>query len=213
MFKNKYALPFIIFFIVYYTIGYFGITHTAFKNLFISLTPFTLIFSTLVLLLFHNYKPLLLPIAVFVTLAVLGFAIEVIGVNTGYIFGTYWYGTTLGYRILRTPVLIGINWLFVTYSTAAIVSSLVKTKTLRILFGALLMVVYDFCLEPVAWKLGMWYWKDGIVPVQNYIAWFLFGLLMQGIVVASSLKAKNVMAFPLYVIHIAFFLMLRFMPV
>jgi putative membrane protein len=42
-------------------------------------------------------------------IAVAGFFIEAIGVNTGLIFGNYVYKTTLGWKFLETPLIIGVN--------------------------------------------------------------------------------------------------------
>ena len=41
----------------------------------------------------------------------------------------------------------------------------------------MLMVVYDFALEPAAIDLNMWDW-GGPVPMQNYIAWLVISLVL-----------------------------------
>ena len=40
----------------------------------------------------------------------LGFAVEVIGVATGLLFGDYSYGTGLGPKVLDVPLLMGVLW-------------------------------------------------------------------------------------------------------
>ena len=84
--------------------------------------------------------------------------IEIIGVNTGVLFGTYAYGPAFGPRILHTPVLIGLNWLILIYCSAAIVNHHFKQRISRLLAGSLLMVAYDLILEYVAPIMDMWSW-------------------------------------------------------
>jgi putative membrane protein len=50
-----------------------------------------------------------------------------------------------------------------------------KNKYKIILLAALLAVCFDLILEPVAVKLGYWYWAHNI-PLQNYLAWFVITL-------------------------------------
>ncbi len=46
-----------------------------------------------------------------------GFLIEVLGVRTGYIFGYYQYGPSLGYALWDTPLMMMANWLIIIYIT------------------------------------------------------------------------------------------------
>ena len=56
-----------------------------------------------------------------IAIACLGFFIEVIGVKTGFIFGSYYYGAAMGIKILAVPLLIGLNWSILVYSTSLVV--------------------------------------------------------------------------------------------
>ena len=42
-----------------------------------------------------------------------------------------------------------------------------------VLLAAALATAFDFLLEPVAVRLDYWRWRDGVIPLQNYVAWFL----------------------------------------
>ena len=42
-----------------------------------------------------------------------------------------------------------------------------------VLLAAALATAFDFVLEPVAVRLDYWRWRDGVIPLQNYAAWFL----------------------------------------
>ncbi|MES2515602.1 MAG: carotenoid biosynthesis protein, partial [Bacteroidota bacterium] len=76
---------------------------------------------------------------------VLGFFIEVLGVKTEIIFGSYYYGKALGLKFFAVPILIGVNWAVLLYSTAQL--SKFKNDMANALFGAALMVGLDFFIE------------------------------------------------------------------
>ena len=140
------------------------------------------IFTTVtlaILLFFHkpfNLKFFLALLAV----GVVGWAVEAIGTNTGLVFGNYSYGQSLGPKIWRTPFAMLINWMISVY----LVTMILRAKIVNIwrlgFAGALIMVIYDILLEPVAIRLDMWSWAGGNPPLQNYIAWFVvsFPLVM-----------------------------------
>ncbi|HPF94445.1 MAG TPA: carotenoid biosynthesis protein [Tenuifilaceae bacterium] len=140
------------------------------------------IFTTVtlaVLLFFHkpfNIKFFLALLAV----GVVGWAVEAIGTNTALVFGNYSYGQSLGPKIWRTPFAMLINWMISVY----LVTMILRAKIVNIwrlgFAGALIMVIYDILLEPVAIRLDMWSWAGGNPPLQNYIAWFVvsFPLVM-----------------------------------
>jgi uncharacterized membrane protein len=54
--------------------------------------------------------------------------VEIIGINTGFPFGHYYYSNILKIQFLSVPVIIGINWVVLTYSTAIIAQNILKTK-------------------------------------------------------------------------------------
>lgn len=112
----------------------------------------------------------------------LTYFIEVIGVSTGMVFGSYTYGSTLGLQILDTPIVIGLNWTIVVLGITLGVQKFIKNPLGISLIVGILSVGFDFVLEPLAMsKLDYWSWEAGFVPIQNYIAWFitasLFSLL------------------------------------
>jgi len=42
----------------------------------------------------------------------IGFSVEGIGVATGVLSGSYSYGSAFGFKLFKTPIMIGVNWLF-----------------------------------------------------------------------------------------------------
>ncbi|MEZ4913904.1 MAG: carotenoid biosynthesis protein [Chitinophagales bacterium] len=101
--------------------------------------------------------------------------VEVAGVHTKAIFGAYTYGSTLGIKVLGVPPLIGVNWLLCIMGAASL--SLYLGKHWKIgqnaFLAALITVLYDFLLEPVAIKLQYWSWENGLPTFQNYLGWWV----------------------------------------
>ncbi len=140
--------------------------------------------------------------------AILGFFVEVLGVKTELIFGSYHYGQSLGYKYLSVPLVIGINWSMLLYCTAQL--SKFKNRIVNALFGAGLMVGLDFFIEQNAAKFDFWYWKLGVIPIQNYIAWFVIAFLLNLVVQKYLTQKPNLTAKVLYFTQLAFFSVLYF---
>ncbi len=144
----------------------------------------------------------------------LGWIAEVVGTNTGLIFGSYTYGASLGPKLWGTPLSMVVNWMLSVYLAAMVVMRYVKNTWLLAVLASLLLVLYDYILEPVAIRLDMWGWAGGTPPVQNYMAWFtlsfIFVLILRGYVKGS----RNPLVLFLLVCQFLFFgalnLMIRF---
>ncbi len=118
--------------------------------------------------------------------------LEVIGVKTGMIFGDYIYGDVLGFKLFGVPLIIGFNWLFVIAGAFSVSSRISSNKIIIVSLSAVFSVLFDYLLEPVAMKLGYWEWKDSIIPVQNYAAWFIISLTASaGLVFFKSKNEKE----------------------
>ena len=76
------------------------------------------------------------------------------------------------------------------------------------LLGALLMVGYDIVLEPSAIELDMWWWAGEGIPLQNYVAWFLFSFVFILFIGISRINTRNNSALPVYLVQVIFFLIL-----
>jgi putative membrane protein len=73
------------------------------------------------------------------------------------------------------PLLIGLNWVILVYSVGVSMHQFgVKNDTLRAGIGAIILVILDLLIEPVAIQFDYWSWANGSIPTQNYIAWFVF---------------------------------------
>ncbi len=119
----------------------------------------------------------------FIFIVAAGFIIEFIGVKTGYIFGVYYYGDVLKPQISDVPIAIGFAWHSTLMASAGLIQKfskinhrMISNKAKAVIVG-LLMMYFDILLEPAAVALNYWSWQNSIVPIQNYIAWFVIGYL------------------------------------
>jgi putative membrane protein len=147
----------------------------------------------------------------FVTIAILlGFVTEMIGVNTGFLFGSYQYGEILGQKIFGVPILISFNWFMIVYASGICVNRYLKTNNIFIqaFLGAFLATLFDWTMEPAAIKLGFWKWENNTIPLFNYITWFGISALL---LLFFNKKKFEYHPFALYllIIQAAFFLVLR----
>jgi putative membrane protein len=192
---------------IFYGVGVAGLIIPATRDLFIALVPLNLLVNIALLFIYHGrigrdfiWKALIIFLA--------GILVEVVGVNTGLIFGSYEYGPTLGPQIFHTPIMIGINWLMLVYASLVITSKFIEQRYFRVLIAAVMMVVYDFALEPAAIDMSMWDW-GGPVPMQNYVAWLVIAFIL--ILFADHtrlINKENKIAAPLFFIQLGFFIIL-----
>ncbi len=195
--------------IVFFAVGAIGMLVPFSRPLFQQITPLALILSLALLLWFqpnYNFK----TIAIFVFVALAGFWLEVLGVNTGIIFGNYKYGDALGPKLFETPYMLGINWLLMIYLTASITDHFRFPVLMQIAFGSALMIVYDIVLEIVAPRMNMWSFDEGIVPFKNYLTWFVLSLFFHTIIRLFKVRTKNPLAVTIYIVQILFFVLLIF---
>jgi len=154
--------------------GIIGII-VGYEDWFISLTPLhLLVYIGLIFFNSENYKKILFALLIPFTIGVVA---EYLGVNYGFIFGTYQYGERLGYKILGVPLMIGVNWAILVYSTAAIAQKISGNPIISSLIGALLMVALDIIIEVSAPRFDFWEFQDGIIPLQNYMGWFIIACI------------------------------------
>lgn len=214
--------------ILFHTVGLVGIL--AFKSeLIIRSTPLNLLLSFSLLIWTQQDKNIFFWL--FTVLAFLiGFGVEVIGVNTGYLFGNYHYGDVLGIKWKQVPLVIGINWFLVMYccgvSVTALLEKIVKPvnekaaepvpvlKALSVISdGATLAVLFDWLIEPVAVKLGYWQWQGKDIPLYNYICWFAISVIILLLFRLLKFDKRNKFAVNLLLIQVMFFLIMRtFLP-
>ncbi len=208
--KNKKTLLEVKkFIVIFYIVGIIGFIIPYSRDIFIAITPFALLISTYLLGIYHNNYNLK-TISVFILVYLTGFFIEVAGVNTGIIFGEYTYGSAMGIKIFGTPLLIGINWLFLTYTAISVSEQLKINRMFIPFFAPLLMLIYDMVIEQLASKMDMWYWQGNVIPLQNYIAWYLIAVCFAFLFKWFKVNTKNSLSSILLISQFIFFVVLMF---
>lgn len=203
---SHYAI--VVLFILH-TVGIIGILF--FNEDLIKLTPINLLISLIVVVAFQQKKHrLFFTYAVIVF--VVGFLIEWLGIASEKIFGSYFYGNNLGIKFFDVPLIIGVNWLLLSYGSCNLMQQLLGCKTsiwFKILLASLAMVVADMLIEQVCQRLDFWYWKHNTVPIQNYVVWFIVALGFNAIYYNTSSKQVNKVAMWLFVFQVLFFVLLN----
>ena len=199
------------FIVSFYAIGLIGFLIPATKHIFILITPLALLLSVYLLAIYH--KPYTRnSVILFLLIFFLGYFIEVVGVETSLIFGSYEYGKALGFKVFGTPLLIGVNWLYLTYISVDIMKNSFKAKLwLTIITAPLLMLIYDIVLEQVAPKMDMWSWEGSSVPIKNYVAWYIIGVVFVALFKLFKVEANNPISKVLYISQFLFFFILTFL--
>ena len=148
--------------------------------------------------------------------AVVGYVSEVVGVNTGLLFGDYHYGTGLGWKVAGVPLLLGLLWLLMLEGGAAwAVRCGARNRWSMAAVGASLMTAVDGLLEPVAIQSGWWMWEGGTPPWTNYASWWgvAFVLLVLRPAVSPGASASETPApARLFLIFALFFCLLNLFP-
>jgi len=140
---------------------------------------------------------------------IFGFLVEALGVATGFPFGNYQYGTILGFKLLQTPILIGVNWLILILCVSDFVSPLKRIgKTAIVITASICMVALDFLIEIVAIKYNWWNWYGEPVPVKNYIGWFLVSIAMFLVAFKYRLQIPQNLGRYILLIQLIFFALL-----
>ncbi len=174
---SKYIfLPVIV--LILHIVGAIGTVFFHYTDLFIALTPLNLLLTTALLLYGHQHinKKVILGL---VLCSCLGYAIEVVGVKTGWPFGAYTYGEVLGFKLLGVPLIIGFNWFLLSYCFYLLTSTLAINSLFKSAIAAFGMVLLDLLIEPVAIVLGYWSWQSHQIPITNYAAWFCIAIVFQ----------------------------------
>lgn len=114
-------------------------------------------------------------------LSAFAYAIESVGVATGFPYGTFFYDDALGPKFLGlVPYLLPVT--YVPLVIGAVAAAWTPGRLVpRIILSALLLVLIDAVLDPGAVALGFWIWPEGGpyygVPLSNFAGWLLSGAI------------------------------------
>lgn len=211
---SKRSTAAVLFLAIFHAIGIIGFHVAALRPTFLPLVPLNMLLSAIVLGIFHDKwtDKFMFTLAM---MYLISFVAEVIGVNTGLIFGNYTYYAPMGWQLWHTPLIIGINWVLPAYCAYIALQPFVFTRWWHITLSAACMVVLDVLIEPVAMRFGWWMWFEDAAktqpyellhaPLENYVAWFVIGFVIIYLLDKLRQKRTNPVAAPLLIIQFAFF--------
>ena len=157
--------------------GIIGFSSAAF-DWFVAMTPLNLmIYLAVILFNVHEVNRKLL-FALFIPFSI-GMIAEIIGVNTGMVFGEYTYGANLGWKVMGVPWMIGVNWAVLTYCAASLSTRISKGFIPRVILASLIMIGLDLLMEVSAPVFDYWEFEGGTAPIQNYLAWLFVAIACQ----------------------------------
>lgn len=201
MYKSikKYTLYFLILVYVSGAIG-FLINPVFFKPF----TPFTLLLTCLVFLIYQpiHQKNYLVS---FVIAAFFGFVCEVIGTKTGCVFGNYYYGNVLGYKVLAVPLVVSLNWALLINASTLMSGYFFKDKIKIAFLSAAMTTLTDGLIEQLAPALDFWYFTPGLAGFHNYAAWFVISFLLSWFFSDAFVKGDRKIATVIMVLQVFFF--------
>ncbi|QQS51600.1 MAG: carotenoid biosynthesis protein [Bacteroidota bacterium] len=196
-------------FVFFYLVGITLFVVPPLKALFFYSIPFSLLLAFFALLYTHKNRTSKFWLA-FLLIPILGIVVEIVGVHTGLIFGTYTYHQSLGLKLADVPLLIGINWMLLVYCSNAMMVKFSQNKSVIVLGASLLMVCYDLILEFAAPAMQMWSFDRPYPPLLNFVGWFITSLVFQIILVFLKVDTKNNFARILFLIQIVFLSLIVF---
>ncbi len=200
--KNKIAISILIIWLFNIS-GILGIL-SSYSDWFLKLTPLNLLIYLVLIIwnLEHISKKFLIAFSI---PFFIGFLTEYLGVNYGLLFGTYSYGENLGIKIWGVPLMICVNWALLTFITADLSRLIHENIIVRSFLGGLLMMILDLIIEVSAPRFDFWQFENNIIPLKNYIAWFVIGSIAHYLYHQISLKTNTKLSIHILVAVTLFF--------
>jgi putative membrane protein len=104
-------------------------------------------------------------------------ALEKVGSETGWPFGSYHYGTALRPTVAGVPLAVGLAWWAMAVPAREVAARLARPGWRRVALGAVALTAWDVMLDPQMVDEGYWAWVGGgpwrDVPLSNYAGWLL----------------------------------------
>ena len=208
--KNKKLKAFAILWII--LVHFFGIIGVYFlPDWFLPATPITILVSAIVVLLrYEKYRQSRL--VAFAVIVVLAYLVEVYGVKTGNLFGTYTYGNNLGWKLFDVPLIIGVNWAVLIMAAQQITTHYIEVNNrfFSAIIVAVLLTSFDLLLEVLAPQFDFWSFTHmNYAPLQNFTAWFVVSFCF-GLYSYSHFRNQNGTAVLYGAAQLVFFIILAF---
>lgn len=192
---------------IFYLFGIFFHAWTKTNSIVIGLTEATIFLSNGLVLFYlfiqgKSKQKLLWWILLTVSITIV---VEIVGVYTGKIFGTYHYGDTMSLKIAGVPIVIGINWAILILASFQLSSKISRFNLIRPFIAGIIIVIFDYIMEPVAMKLDYWQWENNTIPLQNYLTWFILATIFSFLMILLKIKTNSKILILYFFIQFIFF--------
>ena len=122
----------------------------------------------------------------FITLP-FAYFIELIGMNTGWPFGSYQYDSSLGPQLFGIPLVVPFAWAMMAHPLLIVARRMTKSWTF--LYGGFALMAWDLFLDPQMVSAGRWKWEvtgshvpfQPEIPLSNMFGWLLAGIALMAI--------------------------------
>jgi putative membrane protein len=113
-----------------------------------------------------------------------GFLIELMGLKTGWPFGTYKYDPSLGPQLFDVPLVVPFAWAMIAHPILCAARRVAGNWIF--LYGGFGLMAYDLFLDPQMVTAGRWTWEvtgshvpfTPEVPLSNAFGWLLSGMAL-----------------------------------
>jgi putative membrane protein len=141
---------------------------------FLPATPITILVSSVVVFLrYEKYRSS--RVVAFIVIVVLAYLVELYGVKSGNLFGTYTYGENLGWKLFDVPLIIGVNWAALIMVAQQLTTHYIgiNNRFFSAISVATIMTMFDLLLEVLAPQFDFWSFTHlNYAPLENFIGWF-----------------------------------------
>ena len=108
--------------------------------------------------------------------------IEQLGVRTGWPFGNYTYGASLGFQIFSVPLVVPFAWMMMAHPV--LVAGRRVSKSWIFLYGGIALMGWDLLLDPTMVAESRWSWTftgahvpfEPTIPLSNAAGWLFVGM-------------------------------------
>ncbi|MSW74326.1 MAG: carotenoid biosynthesis protein [Actinobacteria bacterium] len=118
---------------------------------------------------------------------IFAFLIELMGVKTGWPFGTYSYDASLGRTLAGVPFVVPFAWVMMAHPL--LVAARRVSGSWVFLYGGFALAAWDLFLDPQMVSAGRWHWTftgahvpfQPEIPLSNAFGWLLAGMALMAI--------------------------------
>lgn len=200
---KTYAIWFLV---LVYVSGAIGFVMN--PSFFLPFTPYTLLLTCLIFLLYQPYHNRSFAIA-FVSIAGIGFLAEVLGVYSGQVFGVYHYGNALGSKLFGVPLVISLNWALLITAASGLVIKLTTNRWLFSLCVSAVVTGIDVLIEQVAPRIDFWYFSEGMAGIHNYIGWMVVSFIASFIFFKQLKHSHTLVGLTVLALQLFFFTLIN----